>query len=230
MRYLRKETAFVLDGKILIPECISRISNFAGGQSKIVYVTPLHGFISVSINNNNATCIVTAINEANILTLSHEILNSIQITNTNVVTLYLLDLNTIEIFPANINNIQQRNDYTNTNPILHPKFVDDYFIIENKHEVLHVRFSDIYYFEKIKNTHKVCVVFSGGISTFKQDLRDVLLRLDGAFVQCHKAFIVNMTTVRRIEKHPSLYVLHFDNNHSCPCSFLYRKAVTNWKY
>ena len=107
-----------------------------------------------------------------------------------------------------------------------------YFRIENRREIIKVNISDIYYFEKIKGTHNTCVVFAGGLSTFRSDLQDVKLQFESSgyinFLQCHKAFIVNMANVRRIQKHQNGYTLHFDNGQSCPCSVFYKKAVANW--
>lgn len=228
MRYLRKETTFIQDGNILIPECISRISEFNKGKLWMAYIfaTPTSIVVSATPTSITADAVAT-VNEANVFSLPQAVMRNSPLESVKAVTLYLIDQNTIEIYPATLDSTQHQH---NEPPPLHLKLADDFFIIENKHEITRVRLSDIYYFEKIKGTHNTCIVYAGGIATFKQDLRDVLAGLDGAFVQCHKAFIANMTNVERIEKHPSFYVLHFPFNHNCPCSILYRKAVTKWKY
>ena len=232
MRYLRKETAFLLDGKILIPECISRISGFSKGMTRIAYLSIAANAIVISLTliNSGTANIVAAIDKANILTIPQAAMNRAGFVATKAVTIYLLDHNTIEIFPQDISDTYYRDSEATGSKSQPPKFADDFFIIENKTEIAKVRLSDIYYFEKIKGTHNTCIVFAGGISTFKMDLHEVLAGLDGAFIQCHKAFIANMTNVKRIEKYPSYCILHFPNNHSCPCSILYRKAVTKWTY
>ena len=102
--------------------------------------------------------------------------------------------------------------------------------VENNHKILKIPYSDIYYFEKIKSTHKTCIVFAGGLSTFTSDLQEVLAQLDGDFIQCHKAFIANMPNVTEIQKHKTFCTLHFNNNHSCPCSMSYKKAVLSWNF
>ena len=107
---------------------------------------------------------------------------------------------------------------------------DKYFALENKFELLKIPLTDICYFEKIKSTHNVCVVYAGGIATFKRDLRDVLRKLDYGFVQCHKSFIANTARIVRIEKFKTYATLHFTGDISCPCSLLYKKAVMKqWK-
>jgi len=111
-----------------------------------------------------------------------------------------------------------------------------YFHTENRKEILRIAIKDIYYFEKIKGTHSICVVFANGLSTFRSDLQDVLEQLrnngDGktsSFLQCHRAYIANMANVKKLEKYQNGYILHFDNGQKCYCSVFYKKAVANWK-
>jgi len=107
---------------------------------------------------------------------------------------------------------------------------DKFFILENKLELLKIPLHDIYYFEKIKGTHNTCVVYTGGISTFKSDLRDVCYQLDSNFIQSHKSFIANVAMIIRIEKFRTYSVLHFGNDVCCPCSMMYRTEVLKfWK-
>jgi len=285
MRYLRKETAFMLNGRIIIPECISRISEFAREVGQLVSMTPKSGSIVVTAYTSHSPPSISMpgtfsmLEEGNTLTISKEVLvksgfvhkgaridiraavgtnngtgaginNETDNENdTRIVTLYLMDANTIEVFPveqmgdndggSRANEFSERgsehgNDDAHDNhkaqSPTHSKVQNDHFVIENRHEILRIHLSDIYYFEKIKGTHNTCLVYADGLSTFKDDLRDILSQLDGGFVQCHKAFIANMTNVKRIEKSQAAYMLHFDKNHSCPCSMFYRKAVMNWEF
>jgi len=247
MRYLRKETAFITyNGKIIIPECFLRLGSFSGIVGQTVYVTAKSGSILIScgVDHNNSVHIydystvhagemMSSLEVGNILSIPQEVLSRSNMTYTRIVALYLLDLNTIEVFPrwqeAGGGNQGNR---VNTPPpyIKHcSKTADKLFVVENKNEILKINLSEIYYFEKIKGTHNTCIVFSSGVSTFKSDLHDVLEQLDGGFVQCHKAFIANMSNVKRIQKQQGILMLHFDNGHSCPCSVFYKKAVLDWK-
>jgi len=285
MRYLRKETAFMLNGGIIIPECISRISVFGKEVGQLVSMTPKSGSIVITAHTNynlpsiSISGVFSMLDEGNILTISKEVLvksgfvhkgaridiraavgtnngtdvgvdNGADVENDmRIVILYLMDANTIEVFPAGqvkdndggsrASEFSERG-YEHGNDdvcVSHKaqsstrsKVQNDHFVIENRHEILRIRLSDIYYFEKIKGTHNTCIVYADGLSTFKDDLRDILSQLDGGFVQCHKAFIANMTNVKRIEKSQAAYMLHFDKNHSCPCSMFYRKEVLNWEF
>ena len=107
---------------------------------------------------------------------------------------------------------------------------DKFFILENKLEMIKIPFSHIYYFEKIKNTDHVCVAYSGGLASFKSDLNSLLGRLDDRFLQCHKSYIANISSVVRIEKFQTYLILHFSTQINCPCSFMYKSEVLQkWK-
>ncbi|MCL2400780.1 MAG: LytTR family transcriptional regulator [Defluviitaleaceae bacterium] len=260
MRYIRKETVFINNRgddscTIIIPECMSRISKFGEKAEQTVTISANEGSIAITTNNlygntsipgtnhfgtdYGMTILTTIIND-NVLTMPHGLLNRASMVDSITVVLYLIDLSTIVVFPLETvsnesscnaeQNLHVKRAHEVTSKIYRPKSSDGFFLVENRDEVLKIRLSDILYFEKVKGTHNTCVVFAGGMSTFKCDLQDVLNRLDGGFVQCHKAFIANMTRVKRIEKRQSTYILHFSNNHNCPCSVFHRKAVMDWKY
>jgi len=257
MRYLRKETVFVTqyenseNGIIIIPDCMSRISSFGEREGCTAYITANDGSITITSDITqgiikDSSGITISLNKRNVLEIPQNLLTKAKMENTVIAVLYLMDLTTVLMFsletkgfeyknhPAiaedNPNEQMQEDVRTDLSRNTHSKSSDDFFHVENREEILKIRLSDIFYFEKVKGTHKTCVVFAGGISTFKSGLRDVLDRLDGGFVQCHKGFIANMTRVKRIEKQQGFYILHFDNNHSCPCSLYHKKAVMNWKY
>ena len=250
MRYLRKETAYMMGsgvgGQIIIPDCFRRMGCFNNELGQVVYISVRPGSILImssanhdsvaSVNNYAGVGFIdalTAIRDENVLALPQEVLVKANMSCAETVVLYLLDLNTIEVFPIQGEGYGIKEglaDNKATSFSAQPKIEDDVFIVENTNEILKVHLSDIYYFEKIKGTHNTCIVYSNGVTTFKSDLQDVLGKLDGGFVQCHKAFIANMTNMRRIKKQQGIYVLHFDNNHSCPCSVFFKKAVLNWKY
>ena len=222
MRYLRRETVLFDDGKIIIPECISRISSFSEGEGQRIFVETKDSSITITASLAHANAVI---GNMNTLIIPQEILRRANMANAKIVTLYLFNQDTIMVFPCH----GSTQDEQAMQKFHRPGTEDGYFIIENKYEILKVRFSDIFYFEKIKRTHNTCVVFSGGVSTFKSDLQEVLSRLDNDFMQCHKAFICNMASIRRIEKRQTYYVLHFDDAHSCPCSMFYGRAVLDWK-
>jgi len=107
---------------------------------------------------------------------------------------------------------------------------DKFFMLENKLELLKIPFDHIFYFEKIKGTHNICIVYIDGVSTFKSDLRDVLQKLDSNFIQCHKSYIAFIPNIMRIEKFPTYLTLHFAEAINCPCSMLYKNEVLKqWK-
>ena len=226
MRYLRRETVHILENrKIIIPECIRRISNFNSTTEQPVYVA-IANRSSITIKAN----IIKAnanVKQLGILEIPAKIIKSANMLSVCIVTLYLIDMDTIEITSTHTNT-----DIENAEKsiIANPRITDENFIIENPREIIKVRFSDIYYFEKIKGTHNTCVVFVNGVSAFKSDLQEVLDKLDIGFIQCHKAFIANMTRLVKIETIQSSYILNFDNGQNCPCSMFYRKGVLEWEF
>lgn len=266
MRYLRKETAFMLENKIIIPDCINRFSNFDKEEAQTFCVMAKNGSFTITIwtacvlNPTSifagATDAILVPGENNVLAIPQNVLSKSGMLEASIVTLYLVDANTIEVFPSGKGNendgcfeqsTQNKQGRRNTQcgqsindmrgesenqTTAYPKLSGDFFVVENKHEILKVRLSEIYYFEKIKGTHNTCVVHRGGIFTFKSNIRNVLSKLDDSrFVLCHKAFIVNTANIKRIEKMQSVYMLHFEDKHRCPCSLFYRKAVMmNWNH
>ena len=221
MRYLRKETVYILENsKIIIPECIRRISNFNKGTGQEVFICVKDSSIIISANSLN---INAAIGELNELEFSANIIKNANMTFTSIVALYLLDIDTIEVMTTQAIINDKKQTFT------HSKILDEYFIVENTKEFIKIHFSDIYYFEKVKGTHNTCIVFVGGMSTFKQGLKEILNKLDIGFMQCHRAFIANMTRLTKIEKLKTSYVIHFDNNTYCPCSMFYYRGVLDWK-
>ena len=250
MRYLRKETVYMVGnksgGQLIIPECFCRMGSFNNDSGQVVYIAGKSGSLLITSFTEHGDVapmydysvvhsidMLAVIRDRNIVSFPQEILVKANMDCIEIVMLYLLDLNTIEVFPlleemSGVNEEQANN--RDTSAPVQPRIADDVFIAENANEILKVHLSDIYYFEKIKGTHNTCVVYSNGVFTFKSDLQDILARLDGGFVQCHKAFIANMSKMRRVKKQQGIYILHFDNNHSCPCSVFFKKAVLNWKY
>lgn len=61
-----------------------------------------------------------------------------------------------------------------------------------------VPFDDIYYFERLKNSHKIYLYSKKGIITFSSSLNDVINKLDNRFLRCHQSFIVNKDKIRHI--------------------------------
>lgn len=107
-----------------------------------------------------------------------------------------------------------------------------YITLETRFETIKIPLGNIYYIEKIKSTHKICVVHAGGIATITRDLRDVLNELSSGFIQCHKSFIANTERITRIEiaKSRTYATIYFVAGISCPCSMKYRKEVMAlWK-
>lgn len=217
---MRKENISKLSStKIIIPDCIRRLSNF-NDTSQMIHVSAEPNQISVTLGSHNANAII----KGNILEIPEEILSKANMIDAKIFSLYLTDLDTIIILPSVYD--EKKNKMNDT----HHQFrlEDNCFVVESVSEFLRIPFSSIYYFEKIKATHNTCIIFSGGISTFKSDLREVAEKLDGGFVQCHKAFIANMTRVIKFDKRQNL--LLFDSNYSCPCSRIFKRAVIEWKF
>ena len=225
MRYLRKEKISKLsDTKIIIPDCMRRISNFGSGNQK-AHVSAKANTIIIVVGDYSSN---TAIKDG-VLEIPQQTLAMANMDDAEVLSLYLLDLNTIIIFAAAHDGIKTNGTRTALNNDHNQFRLDNnHFVVENASEVIRVHFSNIYYFEKIKSTHNTCIVFVGGIATFKSDLKEVLEKLDDGFVQCHKAFIANMTRVVKFDKKQSLLI--FDNHYYCPYSRIYKEAVMDWRH
>ena len=224
LRYLRKEKISKLsDTKIIIPDCIRRISNFGADNLK-AHVSAQADQIIIVAGGYNANAII----KSGILEIPHELFVMANMANAEVLSLYLSDLNTIIVLTSIIESKQPKTDSDDDTDHAQFRLDDNHFVAENASEKIMVHFSRIYYFEKIKSTRNTCVVFVGGISTFKSDLKEVLEKLDDGFVQCHKAFIANMTRVVKFDKKQNLLI--FDNHYYCPCSRIYKGAVMDWKF
>ena len=177
MRYLRKEKVSKLsDTKIIIPDCMMRASNF-GSDNQKAYVSAQANQIIIVVGGYNSNAII----RGSILEIPLDIFVMANMTDAKVLSLYLVDLNTIIMLASVIENTQ----LTTNNDHDHTQFQldDNHFTVENTSEKIKIHFSNIYYFEKIKSTHNTCVVFVGGISTFKSDLKEVQEKLDDGFVQ-----------------------------------------------
>ena len=196
-----------------------RISNFGRGSQK-AHVSARADQIIIVVGGYNANALI----RDGILEIPLDIFVIANMTDAKILSLYLVDLNTIIVLATVQDCAQSKlssdNDHTQF------RLGDNHFVVDNTSEKIKIHFSNIYYFEKINSTHSTCVVFVGGISTFKADLKDVLEKLDDGFMQCHKAFIANMTRVVKFDKKQSLLI--FDNHYYCPYSRNHKEAVMDW--
>ena len=221
LRYLRKEKISKLsDTKIIIPDCMRRISNFGADNLK-AHVSAQADRIIIIAGGYNANAII----KCGILEIPLAIFALANMYDMKVLSLYLVDLNTIIVLAAAPDCTQTKLNADSEHSQF--RFGDNHFVVENASEKIRIHYSNIYYFEKIKSTHNTCVVFVGGISTFKSDLKEVMEKLDDGFLQCHKAFIANMTRVVKFDKKQSLLI--FDSHYHCPYSRIYKEAVMNWR-
>lgn len=76
-----------------------------------------------------------------------------------------------------------------------------------------IPFRDIYMIEALKGSHKLLLHHSNGLFEFYSSINEVLTRLDGRFLRCHKAVIVNTDRIRTVDKKD--HIIYLDNGCSC---------------
>ncbi len=80
---------------------------------------------------------------------------------------------------------------------------------------------NIYYVETVKNAHKLSIHLESAIYHIPESLSSLRSRLDDNFVQCHKACLVNVFHIAKLDSTNRQIIL--DNGDCCSCS------VREWK-
>ncbi|MDR0263243.1 MAG: response regulator transcription factor [Sphingobacterium sp.] len=91
----------------------------------------------------------------------------------------------------------------------------DLFSFENKYTSFQIPFSEILYFETMDVPHKIRLIATSRTLEFYAELHEIAA-CDERFFRCHRAFVVNLASVRSIDKKNKLVV--FDHGASCTVS------------
>ncbi|MGN7760734.1 response regulator transcription factor [Paenibacillus sp. 22594] len=91
----------------------------------------------------------------------------------------------------------------------------DNFSFENKYTSFQIPFSDIFYFETMEIAHKIRLITKSKVLDFYAELNEIA-GYDERLFRCHRAFVVNLTNIRSVDKKNKLVL--FDHNESCPVS------------
>jgi len=89
-----------------------------------------------------------------------------------------------------------------------------------------ILYQDIYFFERLKNSKKICLEYSNGMITFMGSLVKVMKVLDDRFLRCHASYIVNKHKIKRIYIRTKQIFL--ENNRVCYYSYLHKKELEQW--
>ena len=106
-----------------------------------------------------------------------------------------------------------------------------YFIHNSYRETFKIKFEDIYYFEKLKETNFVLLVGKRGTITFKGSLRSIKPKLPDYFCYASKEYVVNARAIRRLDKFEKMiyfYVDRGDNKVECPFSRTRKQELLQW--
>lgn len=102
----------------------------------------------------------------------------------------------------------------------------NYYIIETRQAKTYVHYDDIYFIEKINNSHQAVMVHKNGRIPFTASLSQILADLDGVVVRCHKSFLINKSNICGIVRDGKK--LLFPQNTYCFYSARYKKVLDKW--
>ena len=85
-----------------------------------------------------------------------------------------------------------------------------------KYENLYIPFDSILFIEHVKGRNKVCIRCADGRYTVCDTLTAIHAQLDGRFVRCHHAYIVNRDKIIKIDK--TTKTVYLAGGSSCPYS------------
>jgi len=100
------------------------------------------------------------------------------------------------------------------------------FVHKSSRKVINVRYSDIYYFEKKKNTAYAYIIHANGRTSVRSSLHELKSKLPAWFCYASKEFIVNTRTIVHLDN--TNKTVHFNNEVSCPFSRLHKQALFKW--
>ena len=102
-------------------------------------------------------------------------------------------------------------------------FMGQYFVNDGYKSMVRLRFRDIYYFEKKKQTQYIIIVHKDGYSTIKENLVRLKKKLNSDFCYSTKEYIVNTQAITRVDKIEKK--LYFENGVVCPYSRTRKKEL-----
>ena len=109
------------------------------------------------------------------------------------------------------------------------KELDDtnyYSIYTKSVGTINIHYDDIYFFEKVKNSYKICVHHSSGESIFTGNLKTICNELKHFIVRCHGSYAVNPKYIENIITSEKKII--FKNGLYCFYSRFYRKELKKW--
>lgn len=89
-----------------------------------------------------------------------------------------------------------------------------------------ILYNDIYFFERLKNSKKICLEYDNGMITFMGSLIKVMKSLDDRFLRCHASYIVNKDKIKQIDTRTKQILL--ENKRVCYYSYLHKKELEQW--
>ncbi len=91
----------------------------------------------------------------------------------------------------------------------------DNFTFENKYTSFQIPFSDILYFETMEIAHKIRLITKTKVLDFYAELHEIA-GYDDRLFRCHRAYVVNLSNIRSVDKKNKLVL--FDHDISCSVS------------
>ncbi|MFC3928289.1 LytTR family transcriptional regulator DNA-binding domain-containing protein [Streptococcus caprae] len=98
----------------------------------------------------------------------------------------------------------------------------DAFVLKNDHAHIQVPFADILFFETSPTVHKVILTTKTGQLEFYGKVSEIA-KLDDRLYQCHRAFVVNLANVHKVDKASQTVV--FQGGQECLVSRLKLKGL-----
>ncbi len=86
-----------------------------------------------------------------------------------------------------------------------------------------VDYEDILFFETSSNIHKVILHAKDRQIEFPSTLKELIGELDGNFVRCHRAFLVNKNNIKEVDTKNR--IIHFANGETCLMSTRMMKGL-----
>ena len=86
-----------------------------------------------------------------------------------------------------------------------------------------VDYEDILFFETSSNIHKVILHAKDRQIEFPSTLKELTGVLDGNFVRCHRAFLVNKNNIKEVDTKNR--IIHFANGETCLMSTRMMKGL-----
>jgi len=101
-----------------------------------------------------------------------------------------------------------------------------YFTYKSSREVFNVKYDDIYYFGKKKNTDYTYIVHRNGRFSIRCSLREIKNKLPDWFCFSTKEYIVNTRAITHLDNENK--IVHFAKDINCPYSRYQKKELLKW--